>query len=204
MTVTTDDREVRAEDIDNALDYQQAHTRVSVEPPNKPADYKPPVDVTKIDPLANIPNDDLLMSLDDKIRSVEFAAEQLAKTLDRHKALLVQDIIPYLGRVMRREMNAEDVALAIKVERTTAWRWLKRIDPILVKSRRAAVNPDQLSDDQAIAVYVDFSYNNMTRVALSEKYDLPDKAIQSLIARGRDRHQKRLSQHHKNTKDAAR
>lgn len=201
--MTTGEREGVADDIDEAIEYQKAHTRVPIVSPNQPADYKPPTPITEIDPLANIPSEGVMMTQEDKIRSIVSAAEKLIETLGHKKSLLVRDIIPYLPQVVRREMNAEDVALAIKVERTTAWRWLKRIDPSLVKPRRPAVNPDDIDTPTAIAVYIDFAYNGLTRLALSEKYDLPDKAVQALIARGRTAHGQRLSEHHKNTKDAA-
>ncbi len=199
-----DERPMTADDITEAIEYLNRHKLVPKTSANQPADYVPPTDITEIDPLANVPSEaELGPTMDDKVRDAEHAAEALAMTLNAKQAGVVRDMIPYLGGVLKREYNPADIAKFVGVERTTAWRWLKRIDPALVAERRVSVNPDTIEDDTALAVFRDFAYNKLRRTELTTKYDLPDKTIQSLIARGREVHDRTVKAQHKHTKDAA-
>lgn len=184
------------------IEYQRKHTAVPIESANKPANYVPPVDITTIDPLANVPADTGI-TFADKVAMAKSEAERLIGALPFSQQGVVRDIAAYIEPVMKREMSPEDVACAVKVERTTVWRWLKRIDPALIKTRRPSVNVDKIDAATALAIFRDFAYNKIKRVQLAEKYNLPDKAIIALIERGREVNSKTLAQHHKHTKDAA-
>lgn len=181
---TTDD------DIEAAIAYHKAHAKVQ-DLPERPE----PTPVSRRPDLQDAAKTEL--TDEDVIATIKLRHREIAKDMPKGYVDAFNDLEPYLEDIFYERFSIAEVAAFVKVNRSTVWRWLKQIDATLVKPRRESVNVSEVSDDTALAVYIDSVYKKLRRGELTEKYNIPDKTIQALIARGRAVNEARLKQAHR-------